>query len=203
MRYFRNILFVFVISLTYLFFIYDFTLQNILVGILFYMVYYAVNVFIILSTLESKIMENIIALLLIFNYAVCCYSESFLLGLPLLFLIAILFYKKYHFTLKMLASSILVILILSFLVYKAISPSISVQEISKVFNSDGDIAVVSLSVDAGATGIDYKYIFQKVYLRNLIRLEKTIKSSNKNVDVQWISSNSCRVGDVQYKVCFP
>lgn len=203
MRYFGYILFVFVIFLTCLFLVYDFNLQNTLIVILIYVIYYVINVFVILNTCKSKAMGNIFALILSFNYAVCFYAESFFLGLPLLFLIVLLFVMKYHVALKILDSIILGILLLSFIIYTAISPSITLQEMNKVFNSDGDIAVVSFSVDTGATGMDYKYKAQKVYFGGAIRLEKTLNSSNKYVDVKWINSNSCKIGDAQYKIWFP
>lgn len=203
MRYLGYLLFAFVVSLTCLFFMYDFTLQNTLIVIIFCMVYYAVNAVVLLNTLEIKMMGNIFALILAFNYAVSCYVESFLLGLPLLFLIVLLFIKKYHFTVRILTSGILVILLLSFLIYKAILPSINIKEMNKVFNSDGDIAVVSFPVDTGATGIDYKYKAQKIYFGSLVRVDKTLKLSNKYVDVQWINSNFSKIGDDYYKIWFP
>jgi hypothetical protein len=203
MRYLGYILFAFIISLTCLFFVYNFALQNVLVVILFLMIYYSGNVFVIINTVKSEKTGSIFVLALSLNYAVCCFAESYLLGLPLLFLITLIYIKKRQLGLKIIVNGVLGVLVVNFLLYITLSQSIKIQEINKIYNSDGNIAVISILVDTGATGMDYKYIVQKEYLSGLFRVEKRLEVSNYYLDVHWIDNNTCIIGDNQYNISLP
>jgi hypothetical protein len=162
-----------------------------------------VNAYVILNTIKKTKLGNILVMVLSLNYAICCYSESFLLGVPLLFLIVAIFIMNYHCVIKIIVNSVFGVLIISFLVFTAIAPSINRQEINKVYNSNGDIAVISISIDTGATGISYQYQAEKELISSLIRIRKTLISSKKYDEVQWLDYNSVLLGDVQYNIWLP
>lgn len=182
--------------LTVLFILFDFEL-NILFNILFYIIYFFISAFLIFETVKKDKGKSVLFGILIILSVINCFTESFLMGLPILSL-SFISRRKIKLSLKVISIIISILLIFSYLLSYVVSITTATQEKSRI--SNGNISIVTLSIDSGAMGLDYIYRVEYTIIDGYFTINKRLCLSNKQLDVYWNGDNYCYIGDQRFKV---
>jgi hypothetical protein len=180
---------------------YDIAFNQIYMGVTLLSIYYIINLSYLFCS-KTYISNKIICYFLIGLYFALSFVNR-LLGLPILFLVIIIFIKlKKERIIKIISVIILLLFIIISSSISYISSTITYQVQDLVKNPKGNLSITTLYVDTGATGASYLYRVD-YNLINTVFIHKTLLKSKEHLLVQWLNNSTCKIGTKEYYINFP
>jgi len=182
----------FIIIITLLSFRYDFLIWNKSFELVIIFCYYIFSLIGLYSFLKTENPKGVFAILCMFCGVFL--SSKLVVLVPIALLVAISFLAKYKFSVRVILSCILILIVIRFSIGLVLNDFVEISEIQRVANSDDTLECIINKHDQGALGVGFTLYLERDYL-DLFSIQKRLMILDGGEKVIWINSDTLSIGN--------
>ena len=183
---------IFIVIITILSLRYDFLIWNKSFEFVIIFCYYIFSLIGLYSFLKTENPKGVFAILCMFCGVLL--SPKLVVLIPIALLVAISFLAKYKFSVRVILSCILILIVIRFSIGLVLNDFVKISEIQRVANSDDTLEYIINKHDQGALGVGFTLYLERDYL-DLFSIQKRLMILDGGESVIWIDNDTLSIGN--------